>query len=480
MKNFLLIVIISFLSINTFAQCDCVKIFDEIYAKVEQNYAGWNDKVTPKTKPKLKLLTDNLRNKAKLSKSDAECNSVIKTWLAFFKDGHLHSKFLESNAVSQSKKAVPEPLIIEMNEAAALDYFKQTKPLDEIEGIWKSENYRFAIMRDVKNPNNFNAVILSTKSDIWKPDEVKITFTKSANSYSADFYEWDKAAITKTETIINQNVLDLGFTFFEKEFPSAAKPINFADYVYDHDPTNPKLKFPKPGLAVFTLKSMQSENLELVEGLLKKYEPELTKTEYLIIDLRGNEGGNINVGKPLLPYLYTNPIKNWGAKYMVTEENIKTWFSEYVQESYEKFDAPQKKEYDDYMADLLKHKNSLYTPDEEPKPIVFDETKLFPKKVAVLIDHKCFSSGELFVMFAKQSKKVKIYGENSGGMMDYGDILPYKTSCPAIRLILPWTRFNWLDNGISVDKNGIAPDVKIPKSEKDWIEFVYQNLKKAK
>lgn len=232
-------------------------------------------------------------------------------------------------------------------------------------------------------------------------------------------------------------------------------------------------------MAVFTLPNMYYENLELVEQLLKKYEQELAKTPYLIIDLRGNEGGNIAVGKPLLPMLYTNPIKDWGMKKKITKENVDAWFKAYVKETYDGLSEKDRKPYDDYITDMLKHEGELYAP-EPFKLIKFDEIKAFPKKVAVLIDNNCISSGELFVMFAKQSKKVKIFGENSGGVMDYGDIVPYKTSCPAIRLSLPWTRSNWLDEGISIDKNGISPDVKIPKNTKDWIDFAYQSLKKLK
>jgi C-terminal processing protease CtpA/Prc len=52
--------------------------------------------------------------------------------------------------------------------------------------------------------------------------------------------------------------------------------------------------------------------------------------------------------------------------------------------------------------------------------ITLEKTLPFPKKIGILINKNTVSSGELFTIIARQSDKVIVFGENSGGMMDYG------------------------------------------------------------
>ncbi len=112
--------------------------------------------------------------------------------------------------------------------------------------------------------------------------------------------------------------------------------------------------------------------------------------------------------------------------------------------------------------------------------ITFETVKQFPRKVAILINRDTVSSGELFVLMARQSRKVTVYGENSAGMIDYGDVLSYETVSPSIKPGVPFTRFNWLDEGVSVDKQGLLPDRIIPEKVKNWIRFAYLSEVKTK
>ena len=59
-------------------------------------------------------------------------------------------------------------------------------------------------------------------------------------------------------------------------------------------------------------------------------------------------------------------------------------------------------------------------------------------------------------------------GTNSGGMMDYGNIVPYKTNCATIKVQLPIDRQLWLDTGFSVDKEGLQPEINL--KGKNWTE----------
>ncbi|MBK6497218.1 MAG: hypothetical protein IPG00_03250 [Saprospiraceae bacterium] len=110
--------------------------------------------------------------------------------------------------------------------------------------------------------------------------------------------------------------------------------------------------------------------------------------------------------------------------------------------------------------------------------IAFNTTTAFPEKVVILIDQNTFSSGELFTILARQSGKVVVMGEKSAGTIDYGNVLRYKTNCPSISLSLPSSRNNWLDKGISIDRDKVQPDLYIPKNVSNWINYVFKKLKK--
>ena len=108
--------------------------------------------------------------------------------------------------------------------------------------------------------------------------------------------------------------------------------------------------------------------------------------------------------------------------------------------------------------------------------ITINKPFINPKKIALLIDENTVSSGELFTMLARQSDKVVVMGNNSGGMMDYGNILRYKTQCSTIRIQVPMDRMLWIDTGFFVDKEGLKPDVYLQGN--NLIEQAIDRLKK--
>ncbi len=81
-------------------------------------------------------------------------------------------------------------------------------------------------------------------------------------------------------------------------------------------------------------------------------------------------------------------------------------------------------------------------------------------------------------MLARQSDKVVVYGQKSYGLMDYGRNVVYTTNCSSISIGMPTLRYNWLDEGISIDRDKIKPDVLISENNDDWIKTAYKDLLK--
>jgi C-terminal processing protease CtpA/Prc len=118
----------------------------------------------------------------------------------------------------------------------------------------------------------------------------------------------------------------------------------------------------------------------------------------------------------------------------MTQSNLDLWFKNFVKEAYDQLDETTKKEWDKEIENRKSKIGSMYNSFVKATDTLdLKQTLEFPKKTALLINDYTLSSGELFTMLARQSDKVVIQGQNSRGMMDYGNIVHYKTTCPKIR-----------------------------------------------
>ena len=81
-------------------------------------------------------------------------------------------------------------------------------------------------------------------------------------------------------------------------------------------------------------------------------------------------------------------------------------------------------------------------------------------------------------MSAMRNEKVTLFGENSGGVLDYGTTTVLRFGCRRLGLLFGYpimTQSDKLPAG-GIRKTGIAPDVRIPSSEKDPVGFVVRYL----
>jgi hypothetical protein len=57
--------------------------------------------------------------------------------------------------------------------------------------------------------------------------------------------------------------------------------------------------------------------------------------------------------------------------------------------------------------------------------------------------------------------------------MDYGEAQNINLSCGQYLLSIPWGRNGWIERfGFRIDNIGFIPDVRIPSTEPDWVQFV--------
>jgi hypothetical protein len=69
--------------------CSCSATLNQTIDKVSRIYAGFDDKVTPQTRPQYEKLVQQVRKQANQAKTQADCHAVLKSYAAFFKDSHV-------------------------------------------------------------------------------------------------------------------------------------------------------------------------------------------------------------------------------------------------------------------------------------------------------------------------------------------------------------------------------------------------------
>lgn len=97
-----------------------------------------------------------------------------------------------------------------------------------------------------------------------------------------------------------------------------------------------------------------------------------------------------------------------------------------------------------------------------------------PEKVILLVNGKCKSSTENFILTAMQSKKVLVAGEQTGGVVDFEETVDFQIFKEMI-LQMPIGKSNRLPtyplNGI-----GIAPTLNLKTKNHAWQPWVKEVL----
>lgn len=206
-----------------------------------------------------------------------------------------------------------------------------------------------------------------------------------------------------------------------------------------------------------------------IDSLLAKNNDLISKTENLIIDLRNNGGGSDASYNKIIPYLYTNPIRSLGVQYLSTELNNKR-MNEFINSP--DWSEDDKKWAKEGLEKLNKHIGEFVNFEDDIVSIDTLDTVLpYPKNVGILINGNCGSTTEQFLLAAKQSKKVKLFGTTTIGSLDISNM--YSVKSPSGEFIL-WYGLtkSYRIPEMLIDGKGIQPDFYFDKTIKpyEWIE----------
>ena len=444
--------------------------FDSVYKYILSNYAGAKDKITSLTQKDFNKLTGRCRQIAAAAKNDAYCLYAIHTWLGFFKDHHIALSPMDNASPGRLQAAIASTEHIRVDSGTVRQFREQVKTDGGIEGIYSNPSYEMVVVKNSNGLRSYAGIITRSAVPEWTPGQVKAELIPTGkHEYDIIWYYKD-----------HHPVFDHGN--FEKD--NAFLLAGWTKKGYTKPPYVYKPIFEEEKTETIFFKSLDSTTnyLRIADfdiGLYRKIDSIVTanfesliKKPKLIIDLRWNGGGGDRSYRSLRPLLYTQPVKIVGLDLWVTPDNIA---------ANERLFA----ENPNIPRDYIEQYRTMVKTAPDPRgsfvnvfPDRMDtlQSYNYPSKIAVIINNKCGSTTEQFLLEAVQSKKVQLLGEHSAGVLDYANMRDMNYQHPAFTLSYATTRSRRIDIGQGIDNKGIQPGIVIDFNQDGWFELIRAKL----
>ncbi|HEX6928857.1 MAG TPA: S41 family peptidase [Gammaproteobacteria bacterium] len=478
--------------------CGCAATFEDVTHAVEENYAGYVVKLPDdSSRAAYRKFRDLLKADAASAADVARCRELLDAYLAFFADDHL---FVTN--VSAAPDGAPETATVAAAAAAASApeipnlaarwtpekvkfRLRREGNLDPIEGLWRDDEGEFAIVYDEAIPRGEYVAFRFSYQYGTRPGEI-IAFIRPQGdgSYQVLYREndgWRRAPATLVRgtgvlTFANRGwqrtteasaQIDVDNSFFaEEKKPEVERQLVAAD------PLAPHFESLGDGIYYLRLASFMPEYAEPLKAIIAKHGETLSKARGLIIDVRGNGGGDA-IYYPLADWFLTGPITiSQPNAILAAEWNIR--YLEYLREASGKngawLDAPLER---------MRANRGRIVPFRDGFVEGPDNAQPGPENIVVLQDRGVGSAAEAFLLHARQSPKVVTMGESSKGNIDYQQVSMRTLGCGAFRVDFGWplymrTRTLPAD---SLDDSGIPPDVRLSPVHGDWLEYAERWLR---
>lgn len=465
-------------SLASFSQnCSCQDEFLFIKDHIEKNHGGFNKKIKSATEPAYKTFTDQLMATIKKDKTGKYCIAYLKKYILYLQDHHSNitggngsvvkedsadaiEAFLKSPAYLNTEKIIIE-------NKTAIEQWKAKEP-NGVEGIYYTPDstYTVAMIKNKTDQRDYAGIILSSKTKLWSPGQVKIELKQVSDSLFDAYIFFRNHSLNFEQVSYKKGQLQLnGWNKAGADVKTKSAPID-----------NDVVKFTvlDSSTALLSIRSFHAGLIGKLDSAYKKIIPEIKKYPNLIIDVRNNSGGSDNAFSALIPFIYTGPYEGDVMEYFSTPDNIKA-YQDY-DNNLVKTNAANKPVFTAAIVTMKKGEPYSFVPFGNGKPVKVTSNRHegYPDKVVILYNRNCASSCESLLFAAMKSSKTMLVGENSGGFTGYGNVMTLTTPCGNQ---LFWTTTVY-KNQWEYEFVGIPPLYRIPETETDWVEYTRKLLEK--
>jgi hypothetical protein len=451
--------------------CNCENSFEWVKKTFEENDAGFQYIIDKKGQAAYDIHNQLMLQKVNATKTVSECAELLSEWLTFFRKGHLWIEQMKHDSSSASQ-TFGEPEMWSGDVSQFVKYINAQKDA-EFEGIWEIGPDKIGIK---KEGTNYVGFIVETKLSTWKPGQIKLRITQEDNELKTTYIGASFTIFeSKEPKLFGKNYMQIvpQLNVLKRLSPVIDDPLdNYFNSMYSRSPYIEELNTTTLYLRI---PSFGDESKSAIDKVLSDNREKILKTENLIIDLRNNGGGSDVSYTELLPFLYTNSIRNVGVEFLST-----------IQNNQRLIDFATKQEYQEYFDDaaraqIKEHYEKLQTrlgefvrlSNNEVSITKFDTIYDYPKNIGIIINENNGSTAEQFLLAAKQSKKVKLFGSTTFGALDISNMYFVDSPCKEYRLHYCLSRSMRLPD-MAIDDIGLQPDYYLDKTVPDykWVEFV--------
>jgi hypothetical protein len=445
--------------------CNCQSNLDSLIFSIENNYIGFQQKTQGQNKEGYRNLVDKIR-KESLMCDHFKCYSLLSTYLGFFKDPHLRmiisrlepgNKYLDTLRVMFAQLPARDISLDSLTKAFSINSDSRS-----IEGFWSlpEYNYRIAIIRG-DSTDHYEAVIIDADNLKWFRGQVKMKL-KGRNPYDISFYIADHNMVSIKASAVD-DVLDLGeLGVWRKERNGVTINTTNTPMVSYNVLSNKT--------AIIKIRSADISYRDTLNEIVTNNWSDLIKKENLIIDLRDNSGGHIMTFDTLRSLYATTTIHTDDFYLKSSKDNIELYEEALYNPN---FNDEEKAEFKGLVDTLKAHPDQVVLISKDDSICV--RARTVPEKIAIITNRRTGSAAELFVLYARQSNKVIVVGDNTKGALDFTEIgrnrgLP----CPMWQYICPMGTGGHKYIPL-IDNIGISPDRKIVNN-RDWIGWTLNML----
>ena len=457
--------------------CDCTSKYQWVKETFEKNDAGFAYAVAKKGEQAYNYHNARIEEQVKEAASLSECLPLLNEWLRFFRSGH-HGIGVTDNAILEDTKSDKFPVNLKEHPINVADFknYLDLKKTHDYEGIWETSVYKIAIK---KEGNNYIGSIVASGTDTWKKDQVKLKFSIAEDKKTATYFMRDHSAREfNTISLTGKNRLHIGPFSLNRIYPVLEEDKIFKHYNTFLDSNKPYLEELNKSTLYLRIPSFQGNQKKYIDSVLQVHRTKILSTENLIIDIRNGTGGSDSSYKGLLPYLYTNPIKEVGVAFLSTALNNQRMLDLVSNPVWGLTEEQKQWAKNSYEKLQQKLGEFVVLSDTKVNNITLDTIHTYPKQVAIIIDQNNGSTDEQFLLAAKQSKKVKLFGTTTKGVLDISNMHHVVSPCNEIILNYALSKSLRLPD-FAIDEIGIQPDYFIDKDipSYKWVTHVNKVLK---
>lgn len=430
--------------------CSCAAAFQELTAKLETNYIAYH---LTKTDSGTVYETRKAGYILKAAQTEpGNCTALFQEFLEQFGDGHLFvveypqpgdpAVAAYKNKL-QAQRFDPGKLVITGNSG--------------LEGYWTDGTTVFAITGNPDNAEEVLAVIISDK-EVSKNGEIKFRVRKRNGTWTGTYYSNKYIPrYVKLDAYRENTLLSIWGGLLWGKLADKNAPL--------YDPAIPAFRQTDPQTVCLTIPSFLIGK-PTFDSILNLHDKQLRNATNLVIDLRGNSGGN-GIYFNLLTYYYDHPGKSSQGYAISSPDNI-AYFSRFAGKSK---NDPYKT-----VVEAMQKNAGAVVPGPAFEALKLKKQKNKIRKVIILTDEGNMSAAESFILYSKSvSSKVITMGAATGGVIDYNNVNMIPVGCTSQGIYFGYPMYSMtatVHQGTGFNKTGIVPDVVIPAGTRDVMEFI--------